>query len=164
MKKLILLAAVAVFGLANVNAQDFNLGINAGLPIGDSGDISSFSLILDANFLWQVSDQFDAGIASGFSHSFGKKVTVANENFNFRDVSFIPIAGAARFNVSEQFTLGVDLGYAIGVSDGNDGGFYYAPKVQYGVSETIDIVLAYRGVSLDGGSFDILSAGVEFSL
>ena len=46
----------------------------------------------------------------------------------------------------------------------NDGGFYYAPKVQYGISETIDIVLAYKGVSLEGGSFDSITLGVEFRL
>tara|TARA_E500000318_G_scaffold81715_1_gene77006 strand:- start:79 stop:180 length:102 start_codon:yes stop_codon:yes gene_type:complete len=32
------------------------------------------------------------------------------------------------------------------------------------VSEAIDIVLAYRGVSLDGGSWDIISLGLEFGI
>jgi hypothetical protein len=45
--------------------------------------------------------------------------------------------------------------------DGNDGGFYYAPRVQYGVSDALDIVLSYRGVS-DDGSFDVINLGVEF--
>ena len=63
------------------------------------------------------------------------------------------------------FILGADLGYAIGVSPSdNDGGFYYAPRIQYGVSESIDIVLAYRGISVDGGSFDVLTLGIEFGL
>ncbi|HUH28178.1 outer membrane beta-barrel protein [Gelidibacter sp.] len=164
MKKLFLLAALAIFG-TNLHAQDFKLGINAGLPLGNAGDVSSFSLILDAGFLWEVSEEFDLGVMSGFSHSFGKEAAqIGNASVNYGDVSFIPIAGAARFNASDKFTLGLDLGYAIGVSDGNDGGFYYAPRVQYGVSETMAIVLAYRGISMDGGSFDILSAGLEFRL
>lgn len=164
MKKLMLLTAIVVFGLSTVNGQNFNVGINAGLPVGDAGDLSSFSLILDANYLWQVSEQFDAGISTGFSHSFGKEESFEGITFDYGDFSFIPIAAAARFNASEKFTLGADLGYAIGVNDGNDGGFYYAPKVQYGVTNAMDIVLAYRGVSADGGSFDIFSAGLEFKL
>lgn len=169
MKKLMLMAAVAVFGVLNVNAQDFKVGANLGMPIGDSGDVASLSIILDVAHYWEVSEKFDVGIASGYSHSLGEDqeysfggVTIKSEA---EDFGFIPVAGAARFNVSEDFTLGADLGYAIGISpDGNDGGFYYAPRVQYGVSESLDIVLAYRGVSLDGGSFDILSLGVEFGL
>ncbi len=91
---------------------------------------------------------------------FGQTVTVEYDDFGF-----LPIAAAGRYAVSEEFTLGADLGYAIGLSpDGNDGGFYYAPKVQYSISDSLDIVLAYKGVSLDGGSFDALSLGVEFGL
>lgn len=163
MKKLILLAAVAVFGLSNVNAQNFNVGISGGLPIGDADDIATFSIVLDANYLWEVSEEFDVGIASGYSHSFGESIDTPIGSFDIDDTGFLPIAAAARFNVSEEFILGADLGYAIGTSPSdNDGGFYYAPKVQYGVSEELDIVAAFRGVSLDGGSFDMITLGVEY--
>ncbi len=158
---------VAVFALVGftVNAQNFNAGISAALPIGDAGDSYTFGINLDINYLWEVSDQFDAGIASGYAHSFGDSFEVLGTSFDVEDAGFLPIAAAGRFNVSDQFTLGADLGYAVGISpDGNDGGFYYAPKLQYGVSETIDIVAAYRGVSLDGGSFDTITLGVEFGL
>lgn len=80
------------------------------------------------------------------------------------DVSFIPIAGSARYNISEEFALGADLGYALGINpDTNDGGFYYAPRIQYNTSSFLSIVAAYRGISVDGGSFDNLSLGVEIS-
>lgn len=171
MKKLMLVAAVAVFGLSNVTAQSFNVGISAGLPVGDFSEAYSFSVILDANYLWNVSDQFDAGIATGYSHSFGKDNgsidlgefgSIKNKADDF---GYIPIAAAGRFNATEDFTIGLDLGYAIAVSpSGSDGGFYYAPKLQYTVADNIDLALAYRGVSLDGASFNIFSFGVEFGL
>ena len=66
--------------------------------------------------------------------------------------------------VAPNFTLGADVGYAIGINDGNDGGFYYSPRAPYSVSEAIDIVAAYRGVSVNGGSWDVISAGVEFGI
>lgn len=69
---------------------------------------------------------------------------------------------AGRFNVSDRFTLGANLGYGVGLNNVNDGGFYYAPKVQYGVIEPMDIILAYRGVSSGGTNFGNVSIGVEF--
>ncbi|WP_298238198.1 outer membrane beta-barrel protein [uncultured Algibacter sp.] len=165
MKKLLLFTAIAVFGFVSVNAQGgFKGGINAGLPLGDAGDISTFNVSLDLNFLWEAGENFDAGIATGYSHSFGDEMSVGSITVEYDDIQFIPLAGAARFGLSEDFTLGADVGYTIGINDGNDGGFYYAPRAQYGVSESMDIVLAYRGVSLDGGSFDVLTLGVEFGL
>ncbi|TXE11794.1 porin family protein [Seonamhaeicola algicola] len=164
MKKILLMAAFAVFGFT-MNAQgDLNAGVNLGLPIGDAGDGWTFNVTLDVNYLWDAGENFQAGVATGFSHSFGDSVDTGFGTIDVEDAQFLPIAGAARFGVSDQFTLGADLGYAVGISEGNDGGFYYAPRAQYSISESLDIVLSYRGVSLDGGSFDVLNLGVEFGL
>jgi len=149
----------------NLNAQNFNAGISAGLPIGDAGDFFTFNVTLDVNYLWEVSEDFKAGIATGYSNSFGDSVDGGVfGSIDIPDVQFLPIAGAGRFNVSDDFIIGADLGYALGINDGNDGGFYYAPRAQYSVSETIDVVAAYRGVSIEGGSFDVITLGVEFGL
>lgn len=169
MKKLFYLAAIFSFALMNLNAQDgMKLGVNAALPIGDAGDFFSFGAAADLAFVWGVSDNFGAGVVTGFGHYFGKDAEFGDDDFSVEvegvDYSFIPVAGTARFNLSEQFTLGADLGYAIAVSDGAEGGFYYAPRVQYGVSETMDIVLSYRGISFDGGSLDAIALGLQFGL
>lgn len=164
MKKLFL-AAFAVFAFASVNAQEFNAGVNLGLPIGDAGDAYTFNVTLDLNYLWAVSEEFHAGIATGLSYNLGDSIDTPIGSFDIDDAMFLPIAAAGRYAVSEEFTLGADLGYALGLApDGNDGGFYYSPRVQYGVSDALDIVLAYRGISRDGGSFDTITLGVEFGL
>ncbi|MEZ4802751.1 MAG: hypothetical protein R2797_08245 [Gelidibacter sp.] len=157
MKKLMLIAAFAVFGLSNVNAQDFRVGANVGLPMGDIKDYSSVNIAVDVSYLWNVSEEFDAGLTAGYSTYLGKDGADA--------LGFLPIAAAGRFNVSEDFTIGADLGYAIGINpSGLDSGFYYAPKVQYGVSESVDLVLAYKGISVNGVSISSLNLGVEFKL
>ena len=164
MKKLFLFMAVVALSFS-VNAQNFNAGINLGLPIGDAGDAWTFNATLDLNYLWDAGENFQAGVATGFSHSFGDSIDLGSfGTVDVDDAQFVPLAGAARFGVSDKFTLGADLGYAIGINDGNDGGFYYAPRVQYGLSDALDIVLSYRGVSLDGGSFDVINLGIEFGL
>ncbi|GGK32561.1 hypothetical protein GCM10007962_28620 [Yeosuana aromativorans] len=157
MKKLLLCTAFAVFAFSNVNAQNFNVGVNLGLPMGDIKDYSSLNIGVEANYLWQVSEEFDAGILAGYTTFLGKDGADA--------LGYLPIAAAGRFNVSEDFTIGADLGYAIGINpSGLDSGFYYSPKLQYGVSESIDIVLAYKGISVNSVNVSSLNIGVEFGL
>ena len=165
MKKLFLFAAIAVFGFTSVNAQEFRAGVGVGLPSGDVSDSYTLDINLDLSYLWEISDVFQAGVAAGYFHFLGDEIEFLGSSIDIEDAGFVPIAAAGRFSVSEEFTLGADLGYAVGLSpDGNEGGFYYAPKVQYGVSEKIDIVASYRGVSVDGGSFSSINLGVEFGL
>lgn len=165
MKKL-LLAVITVFGLTSALAQDFKGGITVGLPLGDVQDSYILNVAVELNYIWQVSDQFHAGIATGYSHFLGDSEDLgAFGTVDVEDAGFIPITGAARYDVNEDFTLGVDLGYAVGISpDSIDGGFYYAPKAQYGVSEMIDIVLSFKGISVDGGTFSSINLGIEFDL
>ena len=123
MKKLFLLAAIAVFGLSSVNAQSgFNVGLNIGLPIGDAGDVSSASVGFDANYLFEVSEQLNVGPALGFTNSFGKSIDAIITSIDLDDVQFLPVAAAGRFLPNENMYVGADLGYAVGIDDGNDGG------------------------------------------
>ena len=134
------------------------------MPLGDAGDYTSFNLTVDLNFLWPVGESFDAGLSAGYSHSFGKEYDTPLGTIEADDIQFLPLAVAGRLDLSEKFALGADVGYAVGINDGNDAGFYYAPRVQFGISQALDLVLAYRGVSRDGGSFDVLTLGLEFGL
>jgi hypothetical protein len=159
MKKLFLFAAVAVFGFT-MNAQEFKIGAFAGLPIGDADEVYSLTFGADVSALWEVSEGFQAGATVGLSAS-----TVKSDFSDFVDTAmFLPISASGRYSFSDEFAAGLDLGYAVGISDGNDGGFYYAPRLQYGISESLDIVAAYRAVSVDGGSFNSITLGVEFGL
>ena len=129
MKKLFFIAVFTVFGLSSINAQDFKVGANVGLPIGDSDEGYTLNIGVDVSYLWEVSDMFNAGVIAGYSHFLGESIDVFGLSIDNEDAGFVPVAGAARFNVSDKFTVGADLGYAVGISpDGNDGGFYYAPK------------------------------------
>ncbi|TKS57563.1 hypothetical protein [Mesohalobacter halotolerans] len=163
MKKLILVIGIALVGFS-VNAQNFNVGVSGGIPTGDNSDFYSFGIILDANYLYDVSEEFSVGATTGFIYS------LLDSDFEGDDAGFLPIAAAARYSISEEFVLGADLGYALGVTPSElDGGFYYAPKLQYYFTETISGVVSYRGISVDsdaGGSasFDHITFGVEFKL
>jgi hypothetical protein len=155
MKKLILLVLFMIASLC-INAQELKIGLSGALPVGDANDISSFGLNAEATYLVPLDRQLDLGLTAGYLHYFSK---------DFDDYGFLPIALAGRFIATEDIDLGLDLGYALAISpSGNDGGFYYAPKFLYGITETLDIVLSYKGVSLEGISFDVVALGVEFGI
>lgn len=185
MKKL-LIAITIVFAGFTANAQKggFNLGANVGLPVGDLGKVTSFALSAEANYLFEVSDEFKVGPSLSYLYFFGKEAdspikgksleqyvkettgididklpsstlkplqdayNKAKDLATAPNASIMPIALAGRFNASEQFTIGADLGYAIGLEKGSEGSFYYRPLVGYNFGSSM-IQLAYSG--FDGG-------------
>ena len=155
-----------LFAGAALQAQEgFNLGINFGFPTGDASDVSSFSLGIDANYLWNVAESIDVGVATGFTNAFGKKIDLGEfGEVTIDDVQFLPIAAAGRYHITDRFRAGADLGYAVGISDGNDGGFYYRPIVAYGITEKIEANFSYTGISLDGGTWSTFVLGFMVNL
>ena len=144
--------------------EGLKAGINLGIPVGDAGDISGFSIGLDAMYHWEVTNSFHAGIAGGFTNAFGKSLDTGFGSVEIEDVQFLPIAASGRFLPSEEFKVGLDLGYAIGISDGNDGGLYYRPIIGYAVTPGTEINFSYTGISLDGFTWSTINLGVLFNL
>lgn len=159
MKKLFLLSIIAVFAIGGMNAQgQLNGSISAGIPTGDASDFTTFALALDVSYLFAISDDFSAGPSIGYNTSF------LDSDFDGDNISFLPISASGRFNVSEQLTLGADVGYGVGLNDGNDGGLYYAPSVLYGLTETIDLILAYRAFSENSSTLSQITLGIVIAL
>ncbi|HPF96717.1 MAG TPA: hypothetical protein PLZ00_04795, partial [Mangrovimonas sp.] len=110
--------------------------------------------------------------ATGFGHSFGKDYYGSKQDFQY-----IPIAGAGRFNINEKMAAGIDAGYAVGISDNNDGGFYFRPIFGYNITEMIQLNASYIGIALGnnryyngsyyysyGSTFGIVALGATFNL
>ena len=158
MKKLLLSLAFVAMGFS-VSAQSsgFNLGADVGFPTGDVKDLFSLTMTVNATYMLGESDQFDYGVAASYSYWKGKD--------GVDNGSFLPLAGALRFNASETFVLGTDIGYAIGVSPSqNDGGFYYKPMVGYNFSDNMMLQASYSGVSVDGGTYSNFGIGIMFGM
>lgn len=167
MKKLFLVAIIAMFSFSNAKAQSgvLNGGINIGLPMGDVDDSYSFNVDAELNYMFTVSEGFTFGPSIEYSHFFGKEISGGGFTFEVPDASFIPLSAAARFNVTQDFIVGGNIGYGIGLSpDGNDGGFYYKPVVGYKIGDNTQLNFSYSGISVDGGTFSSLSLGFMFGL
>ena len=60
--------------------------------------------------------------------------------------------------------LGANIGYAVGLDEGNDGGFYYRPLVGFKVGETTQLNFSYSGISNEGTTISNVSLGFMFGL
>lgn len=165
MKKLLVLAAIAVFSFTSVNAQDgvdkvidqaknggFKVGANIGLPLSTAGDLASFNIGFDIAYLFEVMENLEVGGLVAYTHFFGDGVyTYEFDDVifigDYEDTSFVPIATSARYYFAERkFFGGLDLGYAINVSGEADGGFYYRPKFGFNLG-MIALIASYQGIS-----------------
>ena len=161
MKKLHLFFTIVIFSAFTAQAQEFKGAVSAALPVGDAADGWSFGITADLTYLFEVGEGFMVGPTAGYKHYFGEDISVAGFSNSIEDAQFLPVGGSARFNFTESFFVGADLGYAIGISDGLDGGFLYKPFLIYDFGPVAGL-LSYSGISLDGGSFSSFNLGVEF--
>lgn len=152
MKKLILIVAVVFFGF-NTSAQNdgFRVGVNLGVPVGDASDFSSFVANLDVDYDWEVSETINVGAATGLTYYFGKD---GSDGFKF-----LPIAGSVDVSVSEDVSVGGDVGYAISLESGGGGDLLYRFQIRYQASEEVDITGRFNSLSGDGVTFSYASVG-----
>lgn len=161
----LIVAAFSVQAQGTVDRTNFRAGINAGIVTGDASDFYSFSLGLDILHVWGLSREIDLGIATGFNNAFGEEETFSDAGItistDFANVQYIPAAVALRIYPSYGFKFGGDIGYAIGVSDGFDGGLYYKPLIGLDINGSTELNVSYAAIS-SNGTFSTAMIGVLF--
>jgi hypothetical protein len=159
MKKLVVLLAIAWFGLSNVNAQEFKIGASLGLPLADAADISSFVLGVDAYYYFTKQDAFfQLGANVGFRNFF---IDSDYDIIDLKDGQFLPISAAARLKIFGVLSGGADVGYAVGISDYLDGGFYIRPIIAVDVLNILELNMSYESIS-DAATWGNFNVGFLF--
>ncbi|QDO94790.1 hypothetical protein FNB79_12725 [Formosa sediminum] len=140
-------AATAVFTGRNVQ-EGLNLGASLAIPLNAASNVVSTGILLDANYLYQAHRNISIGLASGYGIYFAK-----DDNQSWgpitknRDFRYIPVAAATRVAILNGFVIGTDLGYAFGLSENWDGGFYFKPIFGYNICEAFQLNISYSGIS-----------------
>jgi len=156
MKKLVVLFVIAVFGYTATAQGVFKIGATAGVAVSDAGDVADWALGVDAYYMFEKVDAvINFGPTVGFRNFFMSEDA-------FDDGQFLPVAAAARLKLFGILTGGADLGYAVGINDGNDGGFYYRPVVGIDIADTIELNVSFESISNDGVTWGNLNAGILF--
>ncbi|MFY0602735.1 MAG: hypothetical protein JXQ93_02215 [Flavobacteriaceae bacterium] len=147
----------------SANAQ-YSIGASVGLPTGDAGDLTTLALGFDTNYIFESDHDVAFGISAGYLTFLGDQMTVANITISVDDVSFIPLAGLVRYQISDNFNIGTCLGYAIGINKGIHGGIYYKPTIGYSIGEKISLNLFYSGISADDVTVSSFGMGIALVL
>lgn len=139
-RKVISIIGILVVGLLSAQDSKMNNMIKVGLNAGLALPANNASASLGVDFAYQnlVTPGFGLGIATGYSHFFGKE----NKGYRNNDFGLVPIAAMVRFYPKQiGFYFGTDLGY--GFLTGDDrvaenslierpyGGFYIKPEIGY---------------------------------
>lgn len=159
MKKVILL--FALFAVGTIVAQDVDItsknswlkvGVNTGVPVGDTDNISSLSLGLDLKGQYLVTPNFGIGVATGYSHFFGKD--------GVEDFGVVPVAAFGRYYFQPKgLFVGADFGYGFLTNvEGNTGGLYVNPQIGY---HNVDWnFFAYYQNTFADNDFDVQVVGI----
>lgn len=140
MKKSILALGLVTAGLLSAQSADMRnmlkIGVNGGFAV--PAENASGVLGMDLSYQNLIHPGFGLGIATGYSHFFGRE----NGGINNNDFGVVPVAALIRVYPKQTgFYLGTDLGYGFIVGDDKvasnnatnrpDGGFYIKPEIGY---------------------------------
>lgn len=164
MRKLLLIQVFLLCCISAVQSQTFKIGASLGLPAADASDISSFVLGADAYYYFTDIDAVvEIGGTAGLRNFFGKEITVLGETFSVDDAQFLPLAVAGRLKLFGVLTGGADIGYAVGITDGLDGGLYFRPVVGIDIADTIELNASFESIS-DAATWGNFNVGILFEL
>ncbi|MGY5851697.1 hypothetical protein [Salegentibacter sp. F14] len=163
MKKLLFCSALIFWAVFPVQAQgDLKLGINGGLPVSDAEDISNFQLGGELSYLFGVINIIEVGPMIGYTRFFAEDIATGFGGMDAEDVSFLPLAASGRLGLGMTF-LGLDMGYAVSLTEDGEGGFYYRPKIGVGLG-IFSVIGSYQGISNNGENLSSINVGLEFRL
>ncbi len=166
MHKKVLTCIIVVWTLMSGHAQKENIwtvGIHSGLVIGDYEDSFSINTGLDVSYLYGLSKKIYVGGAVGLTNYLGKdSVRTGNVINDVDDIQFVPVAVSLRLSPFKSFLGGADIGYAIGINEENDGGFYLSPRLTYMVKK-LQVYAGYRLIGLDE-NLSSIQLGFAFKL
>jgi hypothetical protein len=160
--KRFVLSLLLIIGTGLYAQQGFKIGLNGGLPINQEvNDVVSLVAGADLGYHYALGEVVDAGIMTGFINGFPEKFDSGGADLP--NVQFLPLAASFRIWPSNSFSIGGDIGYALGLNEGNDGGFYYKPLVGYLMGAQTEVSLSYTGIAVEGLSWATVNLGVLYT-
>lgn len=142
----------------------FSVGLEAGLPVGDFKQLSSFGIGGSVQGEYAAAETVGATLSAGF-------MTFPGKDLGGLKVStrFIPVLAGAKVYFAEKFFFHGQLGITFASSkvtsdgeseSGSTSGFTYAPGFGVKASENFDVELKYQAFSKSGtlGFFGLRAA------
>ncbi|GAA3579294.1 outer membrane beta-barrel protein [Snuella lapsa] len=148
--RLFVIVILVLASCHSINAQKgFRIEANIGPALGESRDYHTFALQGNLYYLFQVTDNIDLGITSGFLLYLGDNTDDTAPLFSSIPDGYIPIALAGRIDLSKAVSVGLDTGLSVNIDE--DTGFYFRPLLMYHIKEKLSLVASYIHINEKGG-------------
>lgn len=144
LKKTVLGIGLLTIGIANAQDSSLRHMLKVGGNVGVALPSENTSMAVGADVAYQYlpNPGFGIGIATGYTHYFGKENDVNAGTIDNNDVGFVPIAALFRYYPKKTgIFIGADLGYGVLVGDDHvasnyavnrpTGGLYIKPEIGY---------------------------------
>ncbi|WP_207495545.1 outer membrane beta-barrel protein [Aridibaculum aurantiacum] len=171
MKKILacMTVAAALFttaSYAQVGQTTLGVGLDVGVPTGDFNNTQKIGIGGTADFGYNVGTGTALTLTVGYISFSGDEVGT----FKYPAVNTIPIKAGVRYFVGPGLYLEPQLGYtSISTPNSNTsgtGGFTYAAKAGYRISNSLDLSARYEGISRNNANLNFLGfrLGYNFRL
>lgn len=158
MKKITVLL-FALMSLQMFSQEQFNVGINGGIPIGNVEGVANLAFGADANYLFDIGQDFLIGPSVGFVYFNAED----QEGVEIEAPTFLPISASLLFHsLDDKFYISGELGYAVAMSD-TDGGVFIKPSVGYFLTDDLKLNAFYAGIKTSDPTFGYFGLGLTFN-
>lgn len=164
MKKSIAVIVLLCLGMASHAQEGLKFGVQGGLAINDYADYTSVILGADFGYMHALSEVVDLGVMVGYIHGFPEKYGTENALIDLPSIQFMPLTASVRIWTSNSFSLGANVGQAIGLNEGNDGGFYYRPQIGFLMGPSTEFNFSYTSIGLDDSNWSTVTLGILYTL
>jgi len=139
MKKITLSVFMSLLTFFSLKAQsNFEIGVIFGTTINEVYGSRSGNIGGGVAYYFQPVDNLRVGPLVLFDHF------SSNDSYGI-DASFLDIAASAKYNFIPALFGGLDLGYAVALEEGYNGGFMARPRFGWSTRLT-DLYIAYKGI------------------
>ena len=147
--------AVIVLTATSLRAQKaakpimFSLGVDAGLPIGNAGDVYSF--IIGGS----LQGEYKAATELGITLNAGYKSWSVKKDLRYltdkKSNGFIPVLAGIKYYFTPMVYGAGQLGVSFSTESNSGSLFTYTPGVGFQISPHFDVLVKYTGMSARGG-------------
>ncbi|MBT8282248.1 MAG: hypothetical protein KJO86_00800 [Muriicola sp.] len=157
MKNRIAFLVLCLFSITIFAQEGVKIGIHGSFPFNDFSDAVVLSAGVDVGYMHALGEVVDAGVMTGFINGFPDNF---DGGLDLPSIQFLPLAASFRIWPSNSFSFGGDVGFAVGINDGNEGGLYYKPTIGYLFGTNTEVNFSYTGIQLDGATWSTVNVGV----
>ena len=171
MKKVLLLLTVlcglsiGAFAQSSDNTGKWNIGLDAGLPLGSLKNAYSSALGLSVKYEHPVATSTFVTLSAGYQRFFfdgDVKDALKAVGIDKSGVGVIPVKAGLKYYFSEGFFGEAQAGAAFSTESNGNTSFVYAPGIGYTFAGGFEAGVRYEGYSSDGNNQGMAALRVGF--